>query len=73
MMKDLRALYMMVGYIVMLPLVPVIYGGLYIWLRIRLGANHYEAKMAVLRTLLRSIEMNIEFIKYGFKNTNREG
>ena len=72
MMKDLRALYMMVSYIVILPLVPVIYGGLYIFLRIRLGANHYEAKMAVLRTLLHGIEMNIEFIKYGFKNTNRE-
>lgn len=70
MMKCLRALYMMVGYIVMLPLVPVIYGGLYILLRIRLGENHHEAKMAVLRTLRNSIEMNIDFIKYGLKNTN---
>lgn len=70
MMKELRVLYMLVGYIVMLPLLPVIYGGLYIWLRIRLGANHHEAKTVVLRTLLNSIEMNVDFIKYGFKNAN---
>lgn len=72
MMKVLRTLYMIVGGIVILPLVPVIYGGLYILLRIKLGENHHEAKMAVLRTLRNSIEMNVEFIKYGLKNTNRE-
>lgn len=72
-MKDIRALFMVVGYVVMLPLAVVLYGGLYIWLRARLGASHHEAKIGVLRTLKRSVEMNIEFIKYGFKDANQEG
>lgn len=72
-MKDIRALFMVVGYVIMIPLAVVLYGGLYIWLRAKIGVSHSEAKIGVLRTLKRSIEMNIEFIEYGFKGTNQEG